>query len=200
MATLTTMLDRVETLLVDSPNVIFSTATLTEGIRLAVGEYGTANEAAVTLEGLDGAASSSLPAVHESMIVVGAAAYAVQARAVDRAESYQEGGESDKLKAWGDARLTEFKAMLGFIFPSYLVALAGSSGSGDATKIAAEVALLGAQAALVAAQEAAVTGQESRAAAAEVKKLADETANEARIEELRHSVHSAWGTWEEEED
>ncbi len=36
------------------------------------------------------------------------------------------GGESAALKAWGDARLREFKAMLGFFFPGYLVTLAGA--------------------------------------------------------------------------
>ena len=71
------------------------------------------------------------------------------------------GSESADLKSWGDARLNEFRGMLGFAFPGYLVTLSGSGGA-DAGLIAAQIALLTAQA-------AAATGQRARAAAAAVQ-------------------------------
>lgn len=185
------MLERAAAFLADGTRLIFTTPLLTEALRLALGEYGAAGQAAATLEGLDGAGSSSLAGVHETLIVIGAAGYAAQARALERAEGYQEGGESAALKAWGDARLGEFKAMLGFVFPGYLVTLAGAGGAQDAGKIAAEIALL-------AAQTAALEGQEARAAAAEAHRLAAEAGEAARLNELRSAARRAWGTWDRE--
>lgn len=207
-STLTTISDRVEQTLMDTANLIWDTAALTEGIRSAIGEYNTAalvddgTAVAVTLNGLDSASATTLPAVHDTVIVWGAGAYCVQARAVDRADSYQLGSDPDKLKAWGDARLREFKIMLGAIFPKYL-ASAISSGAGggtvDPAKTAAEIALLTAQAGLAGAQDAHTDGQESREAAAAAQAAADRAAEAARLADLRTASNAAWGSWADDD-
>jgi len=183
----------VKALLMDSSSVIYDTGTITEGIRSALGEYNTAKETApVTLSGLDEELTTTLPGVHDTLLVLGAAGYAATARAVDRAESFTLGSEAEDLQKWGEARLKEFRGMLGFLFPGYLIGLAGSSSGEDATQISAQVALLGAQA-------ARLSGQESRDAAAAAKALADAAAEAARKTGLRESTNAAWGRWEEEE-
>ncbi len=192
MATLISLLARVRSVLMDLNAQIWTDGVITEGLRLAVGEYALASAAPASLEGLDGASASSFPAGHESMLVWGAAAYAALARAVDRAESFQPGGEAGDLKTWGDARLREFKSMLGVAFPGYRMALAGSSGGSsgdDPGKIAAETALLQAQA-------AAVNGQESRAAAAADAAAQARIDEAARLADLRNAGNAPWGAWD----
>lgn len=194
--TLSSLTTRVQAALMDSGAAVWDAGTVTEGIRLAVGEYGLAGKAAVTVSGLDGAGETTLPALHDSLIVWGAAGYAAQARSIDRAESFEIGSEAVDLKAWGDQRLKEFRGMLGFVFPGYLVVASSSSSGEDPAKVAAEVALLGAQADLTAAQTAAATGQESRAAAAATLAAADRAAEAARLAGLRSSTAGKpAGTW-----
>jgi hypothetical protein len=199
-ATLAGVIDRVESLLMDSSNVVWDTATITEGIRTALGEYSAAGSAQIALSGLDGAAATTLPVVHETMIVMGGAAYSALTRAVNRSESFQQGSEAQDLKAWGENRLREFKAMLGFVFPNYLIALAGTAGgSFDPALAAAQAALASAQAAFAAAQAAAVTGQESRAAAAAAAATAAAAAEVERKRGLRSTSDAAWGRWKDED-
>jgi hypothetical protein len=113
-------------------------AVLDEGIRLALGEYGLAGAAPVTLSGLDGAAETSLNGLHESLVVWGAGGYAALSRAVLRAESFQLGGEAEALRSWGEARLEDFKAMLGAVFPGYRPgpALPGDDRAAEAARLA----------------------------------------------------------------
>lgn len=208
MATLATMLTRVRDGLMDSGSQVWTDGALTESIRLALGEYRLAGEVDVTLQGLDLAAATTLPAAHESLIVWGGLAYAALARAVDRAESFELGSESAELKAWGDKRLQEFKAMLGVVFPGYLVVLSGSSDGStgaDPAKTAAEIALLtaqtaaangqatllemqavesGAQAALAEEQAALVEAQTAHVEGEESRQAAAAAAaNQARVDE-----------------
>jgi hypothetical protein len=192
MATLLTITARVRSLLMDAgASPIWSDATITEGVRLALGEYALAGAAAQTLEGLDGAAVTSLPAVHESLLVGGAAAYAALARNVDRAESFQLDGEAGQLKSWADTRLKEYKAGLSFVFPGYLVVLAGQSAGGGSV----DPLVSAAQAALLNAQAQAATGAENRAAAAAQQDALDRAAEAARLAELRAAAGPAWGGW-----
>ncbi len=109
---LTTTLSRVRSLLMESGTAIWSDAVITEGIRLAAGEAGLAKAQPLTLAGLDGAASTTLPTVLESALVVGGAAYAALARAADRAEQFELANESGALAAWGEARLADWRRML----------------------------------------------------------------------------------------
>lgn len=195
-STLASLSTRVSQTLLDTGSAIWAAAAVTEGIRTALGEYNFAAKiedpaaVAVTLNGLDGAAATTLPADHDTPIVWGACAYCVQARAVDRADSLSLGADAVKLKAWGDDRLREFKIMLGTLFPAYLVA-ALSAGSGGGTDPALSVA----QIALLTAQAAHLTGEESREAAAAVQAAADRAAEAARLADLRAAIDPAWGSW-----
>lgn len=198
MTVLNDFIGRVRDLMADGDQVIYPDQACTEAIRLALGEYNLAarvtdeTAALVTIQNLDSAAATTLPGEHESMIVWGAAAYAAQARAVDRVDVQDGGKESAAAKAWGDSRLREFKGMLGAVFPGYLAVLAsGGSGSGeeDPAKVAAEIALLTAQA-------GHLNGQESREAAAAAQRAQDRIDEAARLADLRASVNSPWGTWE----
>lgn len=199
-STLASITDRVEQTLADTSNVIWAAAAITEGIRSAMGEYNAAQlidqptATAVTLNGLDGAAVTTLPESYDTVIVWGAAAYCAQSRAIDRADSYQLGAKMESLKGWSDQRLRDFKAMLGAIFPTYLTAVAGSSGgaSMDPALTAAQIAKLG-------AETASLTGIESRAAAAAVAAAAAILAEAARVNGLRVSTNAGWGEWEDED-
>lgn len=133
-STLTTISDRVEQTLADTSNVIWVTAAITEGVRSALGEYNTAGRVedagatACTLNLLDSATVTTLPEVHDTVIVLGAAAYCALSRAIDRADSYQLGADMVHLKDWGDQRMKEFRAMLGAIFPAYMGVAAATGG------------------------------------------------------------------------
>lgn len=109
---LSTTISRVRSLLMESGTAIWTDAVITEGIRLAVGEAGLRKAQPLTLAGLDGAGSTTLPAVLESALVVGGAAYAVLARAADRAEQFELANEAGTLAAWGEARLADWRVML----------------------------------------------------------------------------------------
>ena len=108
---------RVATLLVDAAGVNFPAAQLEESLRLALGEYnlrlGPQGQAPVTLDGLDGATGTTLPVQHESMLVVGAAAYAVTGRTVSRAENYDLNQSlPQQLLDWALERLNDFRKMI----------------------------------------------------------------------------------------
>ena len=179
--TLASLLGRVRVLLVDAGSTAWTDALLTEGIRLALGEYNLAGLTAVTISGLDGAVVSSLDGRHDSVIALGAAGYAGVARAVDQLDALPGGlNQSDGFREWAGARLADFRGMLGFIYPGYL------TGSGDAGKIAAEIALM-------AAQTATLNGVEARAIAAAARDTAERAAAAARQADLRAGA-APWGT------
>ncbi len=201
-STLASLSDRVEQTLVDNSNVIWPALAITEGIRSALGEYNLAGKiddptfTALTIQNLDTAPATTLPAEHDTVIVWGAAGYCVQARAVDRIDSYQLGSKSADLKAWGDARLKEFKAMLSGIFPKYLAIASTSSGGADPALTAAQIALLTAQAAKTDADTAATTGQEGRSVANAAHRAADEAAEVTRRDDIRtEATNKPWGSW-----
>jgi len=58
-----------------------------------------------TINGLDGASTTTLPAEHENLIVVGASGFAAQERVQDEGKRYV----PRKLREWADARLREFE-------------------------------------------------------------------------------------------
>jgi hypothetical protein len=195
---LTTAIERVRGLLDDAgAPMVWTDAGITAAIRQAVGEYGFAGEAAVTLQGLDGAASTSLPAVHFAAVCWGSAGYAVLSRAIDQVDAFRLGAPSDDLRAWGEQRLREYKAMLGVVFPGYLVVIAAGSEGQDPAKTAAEVGLLGAQSLLTAAQAVNVEGIEARAAAAAAEVAAEKAAEAARLADLRSAGGDPWGQWKD---
>ncbi|MCC7361227.1 MAG: hypothetical protein IT317_17205 [Anaerolineales bacterium] len=67
-----------------------------------------------TLQDLDGAAVTSVPAAHTSGLVTGAAGYAAASQHINQAGSVRlDAHESGDLSAWAAARLTAFRAWLG---------------------------------------------------------------------------------------
>lgn len=137
-ATLAGMRARVAAALMDSDRRVWSDAALEEALRLALGEYQLAGGAAVTLAGLDGAAATTLPALHESMVVAGAAGYAGVMRSVDRVDAFDPDDESRALVAWAQALLLTFRQMLGGVFPGYGGApvVSGQPSSGEQARLA----------------------------------------------------------------
>src|SRR5512141_2283911 len=119
--TLATGITRVRQLLVDTGSITWTDATITEGIRTALGEYSLAAEAVHTLNGLDGAGANTFPVNHETLLILGAAGYCVAARAAESSGwSGVDHGDLAALLDWGQKRINEFKAGLGFVFPGYL--------------------------------------------------------------------------------
>lgn len=69
--------------------------------------------AAHTISGLDGAAVGTLDAAGEELVVLGAAGYAALQRAQDAvARAWPGKGASGTLRAWGEARLADYRTGL----------------------------------------------------------------------------------------
>ena len=110
-------LARVRLLLMEAGNAIWADTDLQGAIRLALGEASLSAGAALTLTGLDSAVATTLPAVLESALIVGAAGYAAAARAEDRAEAFELANESQASISWAASRLGEWRFMLGKVYP-----------------------------------------------------------------------------------
>lgn len=198
-ADLAALQGRVRAALMDTGSRVWEDAALEEALRLALGEYMLAGKITVSLAGLDGAAETTLPAAHESLLVWGGSAYAALARAVDRAERTQLAGVPAALADWGGLRLKEFKAMLAAVFPGYLTVLT-SAAAADPAKAAAEIALLQAQAALTQAQSDLALGQERRAQSAADLAAAERAAEATRLSGLRIPAEIPWRYWVDDPD
>lgn len=120
-----TVLSRTRAFLMDASSLIWADADLQGAIRLALGEMGIYAGSILTLNGLDGAPATTLPAKAESLIVLGAAGYAGAARAADRSEAFELVGEFKDTKQWGEERLAEFRGLLGKLYPCDQVRTAG---------------------------------------------------------------------------
>ena len=188
------LLARLQTLLMDTDSRIWDEATLTEALRLALGEYNLAAPIPVTLTGLDEAALTTLPDRHASLLVLGAAGYAAAARGLDRAEGFEFEQEARDLQAWSAARLSDFRALLAIVYPTY-AAPGSPSGGSDPALLAAQVQQLTAQAALQNAQAAAQTGQEARAQSATDQSRQDRLEEAQRIAALHTALTVPWSPW-----
>jgi hypothetical protein len=98
--------------LMDSSSAIWTDDDLQLAIRNALREMNLALGTAYTVDGLDGAAATSLPGALFGTLEVGAGAYAVSARMVDRAEAYELANESGSLKGWYELQRSAFEALL----------------------------------------------------------------------------------------
>lgn len=116
-ATLTTLRDRVETALMDTGNLSWDTGTLDEAIRRALGEISAVlGGALITLNGLDGAAATTLEKEDESALVSGAVYYAVFSRAIDRLETPAFNQQTpEQWMNWADEALQRFAKALDLI-------------------------------------------------------------------------------------
>jgi hypothetical protein len=110
-ASLESISTRTSQLLMDTGGLIWDAAAITEAVRLALGEYNQIYHTGVTLSGLDGAATTSLPENNTTLIVAGAAGYAAVARAAARSESFNLGSEAQTWLSWGEARLADFRSL-----------------------------------------------------------------------------------------
>lgn len=111
--TLSSLRDQVETNLLDSTNLIWSTAVLDEAIRAALAELSRVYGEALTLNGLDLAVATNFDDQDAYVLIRGAVAYALVFRAVGR---FEEATPEPKLAPSfaqdAQTTMTEFRAML----------------------------------------------------------------------------------------
>jgi len=82
-----------------------------------------------TVEDLDSAASTTLTALQESVLVHGGAGFAATSRSLDLEEQVTLGSRvSKEIQAWGEVRLLRFRALLGT--EAHRLALLGQSAVG----------------------------------------------------------------------
>ena len=122
--TLATITEQARALLMDGSGTAWDETTITAAVRQAAAEYSLAAGEPLLIEGLNGAVTT-LEAPYDSLIVWGAAAYAALARAIDRADVFDIEGVNQAsaaaLRAWGEARLAEYRTMLRSVYPGYLL-------------------------------------------------------------------------------
>jgi hypothetical protein len=112
-ASLTSVREQVAQVLQDPAYLVFDSATLDGSIRLGLADYSRMRGSLQTLSGLDGAGATSFPDLDAEVIAIGAAAYAVLGRVVRRGEGFQfDQAVPAEARAWGEARLADFRAML----------------------------------------------------------------------------------------
>ena len=112
-ATLATARDQLESRLVDSTNLIFSTATLDEAFRASIAEVSAAYGSAVTLKDLDSAASTTFDDADLITVITGAHAYALRFRMIDRFEEASPIREHpEDLAQWANDMMNEFQGLL----------------------------------------------------------------------------------------
>lgn len=108
---LTAALQRAAALLGDAAQEKWTPTELTCALRSGLGEMNLAAGQPLALEGLDGAAVTSLPESLEQTLCLGAAGIAALARAAAQADwPEQPPGQADPLRTWGEARLADFRA------------------------------------------------------------------------------------------
>lgn len=143
MTALSDLYPRIRATLHDIPGLVYDTPTLDEALRAALAAYTVGNLFAVRLEGLDGAADTSLPASHEALIVLGAAGYAARARAAEQAGRAQPEGDPAALRLWAESQLAEFQRLLASVFPALgMSPEAAAQADREADRAAAEAACL----------------------------------------------------------
>ena len=119
--TLAAILTRTEDFLLDGSNSKFTEADITNAIRAAMGEVSLKAGEVLTLDGLDSAAATTLPARLESVLVVGAAAHCALMRAGARADwESQAEGEPKKLFDWGSYWMKYFLGRVSDFYPTEL--------------------------------------------------------------------------------
>jgi hypothetical protein len=126
---------RVRAALYDGAGLVYDGLTLDEAIRMALGHYNLAGGGQASIAGLDGAETTTLPALHESLVVCGAAAYAAQARAAEQASRAVPESDPAGLRDWASERMREYLHLLALVFP-----LSGEAADAAAGAIRADQA------------------------------------------------------------
>lgn len=176
---------RMRSFLMDQGAVqLWSEADLLGAARLALGEFSVRAGSQQRLEGLDGAAATSLGATAEGTLLLGACAYAALSRAVDRAENYELANESADLRVWAEKALEDFRALLERLYP---VAGAEGSAAWQSADNAAKLARL----------QLEIDARAAAQRAAEAREDAAKAAEDTRLAGLRTTLNPAWGEWSE---
>jgi len=108
--TLSTFRTRLQNVLVDVGATTWAADTLDEATRQALSDLGGVMGIGVVLSGLDGAASTTVDALDDDLLIRGAAAYAVQSRLLARAEMTNLATRApDTLTKWMAVQMVNFK-------------------------------------------------------------------------------------------
>jgi len=111
--TLTTARDAVETQLSDLTNLIWSITAIDEAIRSALRDLSKVYGSAITLNGLDGALVNNFDLVDEQTIIAGAAAYALNFRAIEILEQASPSQDSIGLEvSLATNRMNDYQSLL----------------------------------------------------------------------------------------
>jgi len=146
-------------LLVDVANTGWDTGLLDQAIRIALADLGSVLGTAQTIAGLDGETTTTLESEDLASVLIGAAAYAARARALDLSEKVSLGqGPQTTMVEYGRDMLAQFRVLLGRI----------TQRLADAAAIAAKAAE---DAAVIAAAEVAAAVDAEAAAAAVAAKV-----------------------------
>lgn len=104
---------RLRSGLMDADGAVWQSNELDEALRQALSDMGLAAGATYTVNGLDGAATTSLPPEHLATLVRGAAAYAMLWRAIERVDAFsQTANLPTEALAAAAALLTRFETAL----------------------------------------------------------------------------------------
>ncbi len=163
--TLAQLSSRVLVQLSDSSQKIYTTAAVTEAIRQAVNEYGAATGTAVTVKDLDTAVATTLPVLYEGLIVLGAVAFAIGTRAIERADSFQAGELPSDLADHSQEQLKIFRALLGDLAGDSMEAVNSAKVAAETTKLMAEANQIDAEVAAAAAKAALIAAEKITEAA-----------------------------------
>ena len=104
---------RVMVVLVDQSNRIYSTDEIEEGIRQALGVFSLARGEELKVGGLDDAEDTTLEQLFESQLVLGAAGYVVNSRALEQASAFNQDEKLPAdLAAWAEKTIQAFQVQV----------------------------------------------------------------------------------------
>lgn len=112
-ATLSTARDQLETRLQDTTNLIWSTDTLDEALRAALGELSKAYGTPVTLKDLDSALLTNYDDLDHHVLLEGAVAYALRFRLINKFDQgYPAKEDPEDIARAAAERMDHFQGLL----------------------------------------------------------------------------------------
>jgi len=112
-ATLITAKAQLAEQLSDITNLIWSSSALEEALRESLAELSKAYGEALTLNGLDGAASTTFDELDTHVLFSGALAYAIRFRVMGRfEEASPEDLQPEEMARWAEAAMNKFQSEL----------------------------------------------------------------------------------------
>jgi hypothetical protein len=111
--TLSTAKASLEEHLADLSNLVWSDTALEEALRAALAELANAYGSALSLDGLDGATSTTLEDLDAQVLVTGGAAYAARFRVMGRyEEATPEDRQNEPMAKWAAETMAKFQSDL----------------------------------------------------------------------------------------